>query len=65
MSTLTVRILEDHKDNLSQGALRAGLARVEEGEVRGNISALIALIAQALPGKSESEIKDFLAKKPN
>lgn len=59
MSTLTVRIRENDKENLSAGAMRAGLIRLEDGEMRGNISALLTLLAQALPAKSPDEIQRF------
>jgi predicted CopG family antitoxin len=60
MSTLTIRILEKHKDSLSDAAMRTGLTRMEGGELTGNISMLINLLAQALPHKSEAEIREFL-----
>jgi hypothetical protein len=62
MSTLSIRITESHKTNLSDAAKRAGLIRMDEGEPTGNVSALIGLIAQAVPRMSEAEIKALLFK---
>ncbi len=60
MSTLTIRILESRKEGLDQTAARLGFNRMKQGQVKGDITALLTQIADALPGKSESEIRAFL-----
>ena len=60
MTTLTIRIREDLKDNLDNAALRAGFSRIKEGELSGNISTLLHLLAQSLPTKSDEEIRRFI-----
>lgn len=64
MSTLTVRIMERRKSNLDEAALQLGFTRMKEGELRGDISALLNQIAEALPSKSADEIRRFLMERP-
>lgn len=63
MSTLTIRIMERRKSNLDEVALRLGFTRMKEGELRGDITALLNQLAEALPAKSEGEIRRFLAER--
>lgn len=60
MSTLTVRIMERRKSNLDEAALALGFTRMKEGEMRGDITALLNQIAEALPSKTPDEIRRFL-----
>ncbi len=60
MTNLIVRMEETDKNNLGDTALKLGFSRLEKGEVRGNASMLINLLARALPDKSAEEIKAFL-----
>lgn len=60
MSTLTIRILEKQKQNLDDAASRLGFHRMKQGEVKGDITALLTQIAQVLPDKSPEEIRAFL-----
>lgn len=60
MGTLTVRIRDDLKENLDEAAYRVGFSRMKEGELKGDISALLNMLARALPGKSADEIMTFL-----
>lgn len=65
MSTLTIRVMQERKLNLDNAALQMGFTRMKEGEVRGDISALLNQIADALPSKTPDEIRRFLIERAN
>ena len=48
------------KTNLDEAALALGFTRMKEGELRGDITALLNQIAEALPSKSPDDIRRFL-----
>jgi hypothetical protein len=60
MSTLTIRIMEQRKTSLDDAALALGFTRMKEGEIRGDITALLNQIADALADKSPEEVRRFL-----